>query len=93
MKATGGGDRDGHRQEAQSKPLVGVEKTGPDSPRGGTAGRRMLFIAKVMGCGFITFYSLQDAMPFLVRLTMMAVTLITVGLALRNVDPEQDDEP
>ena len=29
----------------------------------------MLFIAKVMACGFITFYSLQDAMPFLVRLT------------------------
>ena len=53
----------------------------------------MLFIAKVMACGFITFYSLQDAMPFLVRLTMMAVTQITVGLALRNVDPEQDDEP
>ena len=53
----------------------------------------MLFIAKVMACGFITFYSLPDAMPFLVRLTMMAVTQIAVGPALRNADPEQADEP
>ncbi len=41
----------------------------------------MLFIAKVMACGFITFYSMPDAMPFLVRLTMMVVTQVVVGKA------------
>ena len=35
----------------------------------------MLSIAKVMACGFITFY----AVPFLVRLTMMVATQVAVG--------------
>ena len=42
----------------------------------------MLFIAKVMACGFITFYSLPDAMPFLVRLTMMAAGQVVAGKSL-----------
>ena len=41
----------------------------------------MLFIAKVMACGFITFYSIQEAVPFLVRLTMMVVTQVALGKA------------
>jgi hypothetical protein len=48
----------------------------------------MLSIAKVMACGFITFY----AVPFLVRLTMMVATQIVVGLAPRNAVPEQEHE-
>ena len=51
------------------------------------------YIAVIMACGFITFYSLPDVTPFLVRLTMMVVTQIAVELTLRNADPEQDDEP
>ena len=39
------------------------------------------YIAVIMACGFITFYSLPDAMPFLVRLTMMVVTQVAVGKA------------
>ena len=35
----------------------------------------MLSIAKVMACGFITFYAVQ----FLVRLTMMVATQVAVG--------------
>ena len=44
----------------------------------------MLSIAKVMACGFITFYSMPEAVPFLVRLTMMAVTQVAVGKTLRQ---------
>ena len=44
----------------------------------------MLFIAKVMACGFITFYSLPEAVPFLVRLTMMVATQVAVGKALQR---------
>ena len=40
----------------------------------------MLFIAKVMACGFITFY----AVPFLVRLTMMVATQVAVGKATQQ---------
>ena len=50
------------------------------------------YITVVMSCGFITFDSLPDGVPFLVRLTMMVVTQIAVRLTLRNADPEQDDE-
>ena len=50
----------------------------------------MLFIAKVMACGFITFYSLPDAMPFLVRLTMMVATQVAVGKALQWKHAQED---
>ena len=40
----------------------------------------MLFIAKVIPCGFITFY----AVPFLVRLTMMVATQVAVGKAMQQ---------
>ena len=46
-------------------------------------GLLMLFIANVMACGFITFYSMPEAVPFLVRLTMMASAQIAVGKALQ----------
>ncbi len=41
------------------------------------------YIAVIIACGFITFYLLPDAMPFLVRLTMMASARIAVGKALQ----------
>ena len=44
----------------------------------------MLFIAKVMACGFITFYSMPEAVQFLVRLTMMVVTQVVVGKTLQR---------
>ena len=44
----------------------------------------MRFIAKVMACGFITFYSIPEAVPFLVRLTMMVDTQVAVGKALKR---------
>ena len=47
-------------------------------------GLLVLFIGKVMACGFITFYSLPDVTPFLVRLTMMVVTQVVVGKALQR---------
>ena len=43
-----------------------------------------LLIAAVMACGFLTFYSLPDGIPFLVRLTMMAATQVAVGKALQR---------
>ena len=45
---------------------------------------RELFIATVMACGFLTFFSLPDGIPFLVRLTMMVATQCAVGKALRR---------
>ena len=39
------------------------------------------YVAVVMACGFITFYSLPDAVPFLVRLTTMALTQAGFGMA------------
>lgn len=42
------------------------------------------YIALVMACGFLTFYSLPDGVPFLVRLTMMVATQIAVGKAVRR---------
>ena len=50
----------------------------------------MLFIAKVMACGFITFYSLPDALPFLVRLTMMASAQVALGKALQWKHAQED---
>ena len=44
------------------------------------------FIAAVMACGFITFYSLPETMPFLVRLTMMVALQFAVGRALRRAE-------
>ncbi len=42
----------------------------------------------VVAYGFITFYSLSDGMPFLVRLTMMVVVQIAADLPLRNATVE-----
>ena len=50
-----------------------------------------LYIALVMAIGFLTFYSLPDGIPFLVRLTMMVATQYAVGRALRR--QERYDEP
>ena len=47
-------------------------------------GLLMRFIAKVMTCGFVTFYSMPEAVPFLVRLTMMVVTQVALGKALQR---------
>ena len=43
-----------------------------------------LYVAVVMSCGFIIFYSLQDGLLFLVRLTMLAASQIAVGRTLRG---------
>ena len=51
---------------------------------------RGMYIAAVMACGFITFYSLPDGIPFLVRLTMMGAMQAAVGRALRQ--KERRDE-
>ena len=53
-------------------------------------GLLMLFIAKVMACGFITFYSMPEAVPFLVRLTMMVATQVAVGKALQWKHAQED---
>ena len=53
-------------------------------------GLLMLFIAKVMACGFITFYSMPEAVPFLIRLTMMVVTQFVVGKALQRKHAQED---
>ena len=45
---------------------------------------RELFIATVMACGFITFYSLPDGIPFLVRLVVMVAAQYVVGRALKR---------
>ena len=50
----------------------------------------MLFIAKVMACGFITFYSMPEAVPFLVGLTMMVVMQFVVGKALQWKHAQED---
>ena len=47
------------------------------------------YVAVVMACGFITFYSLPDVVPFLGRLTMMVLAQASIGLALRS----REDEP
>ena len=44
----------------------------------------MLFIATVMACGVITFYSLPDVLPFLVRLTMMVAIQVAAGKVLQQ---------
>ena len=50
-----------------------------------SAGRtREFLIATVMACGFLTFYSLPDGIPFLVRLTMMVAVQFAVGKALKR---------
>ena len=50
------------------------------------------YIAVVMACGFITFYSLPDGIPFLGRLTMMVLTQISVGLVLKDKEKDLNDE-
>ena len=48
-----------------------------------TNGQNACYIGVVMACGFITLCSLPDAIPFLVRLTMMVALPFAVGRALR----------
>ena len=48
------------------------------------------YIAVITACGFITFNSLPDAMPFLVRLTMMASAQIAVDKALQWKHAQED---
>ena len=50
--------------------------------------------AVVMACGFLTFYSLPDEIPFLVRLTMMVPMQFAVGKALpRGPCPAPNSDP
>ena len=42
------------------------------------------FVGIVVACGFITFYSLPDGIPFLGRLTMMVATQFGLGEALQG---------
>ncbi len=51
------------------------------------------YIAVVMACGFITFYSLPDAVPFQGRLTMMVLVQGSIGLAIRETKQDPKDEP
>ena len=54
---------------------------------------RELFFATLVSCGLITFYSMPDAIPFLVRLTMMVATQFAEGRALRRwVDRTTNNE-
>ena len=46
-----------------------------------------------MACGFITFYSLPDAVLFLGRLTMMVLVQASIGIALKREETEPTDEP
>ena len=48
------------------------------------------YIAVITACGFITFNSVPDAMPFLVRLTMMASAQIAVDKALQWKHAQED---
>ena len=48
------------------------------------------YIAVIIACGFITFYSLPDVTPFLVRLTMIASAQIAVGKALQWKHAQED---
>ena len=41
------------------------------------------YVALVMACGFLMFYSLPDGTPFLVRLTTMVAAQWAVGKALQ----------
>lgn len=38
----------------------------------------------MMACGFLTFYSMPEAVPFLVRLATMVVVQFAVGRALQR---------
>ena len=52
------------------------------------------FFAAVMACGFLTFYSLPDEIPFLIRLTMMVTMQFAVGKALqRGSCPASTSDP
>ncbi len=46
------------------------------------------YIGAVMACGFITFYSLPEIIPFLGRLTMMALVEGSIGFAFRETKQE-----
>ena len=41
------------------------------------------YVALVMAVGFITFHSLPDGIPILVKLTMMMITQTVLGKTLR----------
>ena len=46
-------------------------------------------VAGAMTCGFITFYSLPDGVPFLVRLTMTVTMRLVLGTAFRRNGPRR----
>ena len=46
------------------------------------------YISVVVGCGVITFYSLPDAVPFLVRMTMTVLAQVGIGVMLRSAAQE-----
>ena len=48
------------------------------------------FFGLAMAIGFLTFYSLPDLIPFLVRLTMMVTAQVVMGNALQR--EERRDE-
>ena len=50
------------------------------------------YIAVVVACGFITFYSLPDGIPFLGRLTMMVACQFSIGIAIRRAQEDRNDE-
>ena len=50
------------------------------------------YIAVVMACGFITFYSLPDVVPFSGRLTMMALAQFGIGVMLRSAEKDPNDD-
>ena len=43
-----------------------------------------LYFAAVVACGLLTFHSMPDTVPFLVRLLTMALVQFTVGMAVRR---------
>ncbi len=50
------------------------------------------YVAVVMACRFITFYSLPDVMTSPVRLTMMVLVQIGVGVVLKGVEKDLNDD-
>ena len=63
---------------SHTPPYCSTDRKEPDLPR--RIGKTdAWYIGIVMACGFITFYSLPGAMPFLVRLTMMVVGQVVAG--------------
>ena len=51
-----------------------------------------LYVASVMVCGFLTFYSLPDAVPLLVRLAAMVAIQYGMGRALQRSQQLQGED-